>query len=481
MKNIWRCIWVIGILFAMVFGAEYANKQITEQLTTNAINNLGGNVEEWAKPDLEYMEYYEMEAFDTTLPVIYIDTKNQRISKENPIWASIAVLDKEADGTAHSIMETPDYDAAITIKYRGASSYSGFDKKQFRIKFYEKENVLIPKTYMFLGMGNNCEWVLNGPFLDKTLMRNRLAYTVAGEIFDWAPDTRYVEVFLDGEYQGVYLAVEPVSNGESRLRLSKFGLLSGSTAYVVKRDRIGTEGSPLEVYGKIMGKTNNDLFIAYPGKSSLTEVQREWITKDISKFEEVLYGENFADPMYGYAKYIDVESFVDYYIFNEVFMNNDAGDLSTYIYKELDGKLQMAVWDFNNCYDNYQWFPQNFEEFIVSERAWFSRLLQDRAFVDAVIKRYEELRTDKLSKEYFEMLLNSFQKELGPAIERNFAVWGYSFDINFLTGTVDYLGADQSRDLKSYDAAVEQLKKAIDLRFEFLDDNIQELYSFCVN
>ena len=99
----------------------------------------------------------------------------------------------------------------------------------------------------------------------------------------------------------------------------------------------------------LVSKTYNDLFIEYPGKASLTETQREWITKDISKFEEVLYGDNFADPVYGYAKYIDVDSFVDYYVFNEVFMNNDAGDLSTYVYKELNGKLQMAVWDFNNC------------------------------------------------------------------------------------------------------------------------------------
>ena len=481
MKNIWRCAYIIGIIFSVVTCAGYAHKRITEWLTIETWNSQHEKVENWAKPDLEYLEYFGLEAFETTLPVVYIDTDNQRISKEYPIRASLAVLDEEADGEAHSILEVPDYNAAITIKYRGASSYSGFDKKQFRIKFYENENSSKSKEYSFLGMGSNSEWVLNGPFLDKTLMRNRLAYKVAGEIFEWAPDTRYVEVFLDGEYQGVYLAVEPVTNGVSRLRLSKFGLLSGDTSYIVKRDRIGTEEMPLEVYGKIAAKTNNDLFVEYPGKSSLTETQREWVTNDISKFEEVLYGENFADPVYGYAKYIDIDSFVDYYVFNEVFMNNDAGDLSTYVYKELNGKLQMAVWDYNNCYDNYQWFTQDFKEFFVSKRAWFSRLLQDRAFVDRIIERYEELRKDILSKEYFATLLGNFQKELGTAIERNFAVWGYTFEANLLIGNVEYLGINQSRDLKSYEAAVEQLKKAIDLRFEFLDNNIQELYSFCVN
>ncbi|MDY4116893.1 MAG: CotH kinase family protein, partial [Blautia sp.] len=91
------------------------------------------------------------------------------------------------------------------------------------------------------GMGANSEWVLNGPYLDKTLIRNKLVYDLARELNGWAPDTRFVELFVDGEYQGVYLAVEPVTNGESRLRLSEFSLLSGETAYIVSRDRSDTE------------------------------------------------------------------------------------------------------------------------------------------------------------------------------------------------------------------------------------------------
>ena len=116
---------------------------------------------------------------------------------------------------------------------------SEFDKKQYRIKFYKNKKDSAKKVSL-AGMGANSEWVLNGPYLDKTLIRNKLVYDLARELNGWAPDTRFVELFVDGEYQGVYLAVEPVTNGESRLRLSEFGLLSGETAYIVNRDRIDT-------------------------------------------------------------------------------------------------------------------------------------------------------------------------------------------------------------------------------------------------
>lgn len=458
-------------LLIVVLGAQILAQQVSADAETKKRIN-GNPVDTPAKLDLEQMQYYGLDVFETTLPVVYIDTKNRRITKENKVWASMQVLEAKPDGTSQSVQEIPDYEAAITINYRGASSYSGFDKKQYRIKFYNKEGSSNAKNVTFLGMGANSEWVLNGPFLDKTLMRNRLAYETARDIFEWAPDNRYVEVFLNGKYQGVYLAIEPVTNGESRLRLGEFGLLTGETSYVVKRDRIETEENPLEVYGKTAGKTNNDLFIDYPSGSDLTETQREWITEDISRFEKVLYGDGFDDPETGYMQYIDVENFVDYVIFNEVFMNNDAGNLSTYIYKELSGKLQIAVWDYNNCLDNYQWFAQDFTEFFTANRAWLSRMLQDRKFVERVVARYRQLRQEVLSTDHIIEQIDGYQEELGPAIDRNYAVWGYVFDTNMLVGA--------GRDIPSYEDAITQLKEAYEMRTVYLDEHIEDLYDNCV-
>lgn len=480
MKKIIACTSMVVLLLAIAFVGEVyqGQEEAWEAEKTLASKKMGSSISNWIKPDEEYLNYYDLGVFETTLPIVHINTNGQQISKENKIWSTIAVTDAEMEGGANSVMETPDYEAAITINYRGASSYWNFDKKQYRIKFYKEEGSTNAKEYEFVGMGKNSEWVLNGPYLDKTLIRNRLVYGLGKELFEWAPDCRFVELFIDGDYQGVYLAVEPVTNGESRLRLCEFGLASGETAYIVKRDRIETEENPLNVYGYYAGKTSNALFIDYPTSSNLTDRQREWITNDIDTFERVLYGENFDDPKEGYAEYLDVEGFVNYYILNEVVMNNDAGNLSTYIYKELGGKMKIAIWDYNNCFDNYPWFAQNYEEFFLKERAWFSRLLEDRAFVDKVVERYWELRKGILSEEYLYQKIDAYVEELGMATERNYAIWGYTFSVDH-----DLISNenDSHKSPLSYEEAIEQLKASIHTRLSFLDEHITDLYQGCIN
>lgn len=162
-------------------------------------------MKEWDAPDEEMLEYYDLGEFSTTLPVVYMNTKGQQVLKENAIWGNIALLD--GNGEEQSIFSVPNSIYRATIKYRGASSYSKLDKKQYRIKFYKNEKDSA-KEVSLAGMGANSEWVLNGPYLDKTLIRNKLVYDLARELNGWAPDTRFVELFVDGEYQGVYLAVE---------------------------------------------------------------------------------------------------------------------------------------------------------------------------------------------------------------------------------------------------------------------------------
>lgn len=475
MKRILECIAMILLVLIVVFWSLWIVAFITSPMISSK-KHIKLEVRDWAEPDMDYLKYYDLDDFKTSLPVVFIDTYNAQITKENKIWSQVAVKNRPVEGKVNSILEVPDVALDAMIKYRGASSYSQFDKKQYRIKFYQDINASNDKDYAFLGMGENSEWILNGPFLDKTLMRNKLVYDLGREIFEWAPDTRYCELFVNGEYQGVYLAVEPVSNGVSRLRLEKYGLLSGQTAYIVKRDRVGTEVEALDVFGKLAGYTSNELYVEYPSSNKLTNMQKEWIAKDISEFEKALYLNDFSNRDLGYEKYIDVDSFVDYFILNEVVMNHDAGNLSTYAYKALGGKLKLAIWDYNNCYDNYQWFTSNFEGFETVNGAWFSRLVQDRNFIDKVVQRYRQLRCNTLSEEHMLSLLDQYQEELGEAINRNYAVWGYSFGLNLLVGQNK---DGTSRDISSYEEAVEQLERAIHVRFEYLDAHIEDLYKYC--
>ena len=420
--------------------------------------------------DTEHLTYFGLEEFSVSLPVVYIDTDGRQIERENKVWASVGISYADPEAEEKNIMEGPDTLEAATIKMRGASSYL-FNKKQYRLKFYTEQGAGKAKEYSFLGMGADSEWVLNGPFLDKTLVRNRLLYELAGEIFEWAPHTRYCELFLNGRYQGVYLAVEPVTVGQSRLDLSRYSLMSGETAWLVKRDRIGTEEKPIRSYGEVNGKVQNSLYIDYPSKKKITDIQRGWIEQDISRLEYCLYGDRSGYPLPDYVNYIDMDNFVDYFIFNEAAMNHDAGNLSTYVYKDLQGTMKMAVWDYNNAYDNYQWFETPADEWYVIDNSWFSQLVRDRAFLDRVMERYGQLRQNILSEEHIYALIDAYQEEMGEAVERNFAVWGYTFDDSFMN--------DEERELHSYEEAVKQLKRTIHERFVFMDTHLEDLYENC--
>ena len=469
MKRIGRillCILMITILCGISIVGNSVVKSENKSREKRRTVITKEEMKEWDAPDEEILEYYGLGNFSTTLPVVYMNTKGQQILKENKIWGNIALL--EATGEEQSIFSVPNSLYRATIKYRGASSYSQFDKKQYRIKFYKNKKDSA-KEVSLAGMGKNSEWVLNGPYLDKTLIRNKLVYDLARELNGWAPDSRFVELFVDGKYQGVYLAVEPVTNGESRLRLAEFGLLSGETSYIVSRDRVDTESEELVTWGKTAGYTNNSLYLGYPSRKKVTEKQQAYVQKDISEFEKVLYGENFRDKRTGYQKYIDMDNWVDYFIINEFAMNYDAGNLSTYVYKELAGKLQLAVWDFNNGFDNYQGSRKAADVLHTVKNSWIERLWQDESFRERVSERYQELRKTTLSEEHIAEKIASYQEELGEAVDRNFKVWGYSFDESMLAGKSK---DGTSRDIGSYEEAMKQLTDTIQERLDYLDKEL---------
>ncbi|MEG2165063.1 MAG: CotH kinase family protein [Ruthenibacterium sp.] len=410
--------------------------------------------------------------FSSHLPIITIETNGQDIEKELPIWGTMQVFDQNK--AFNYLDDTPRYAVPISIKYRGNSSYLTFDKKQYRIETYKKAQTDGKDSIPLLGMKSDSEWVLNAPFLDRTLLRNHLMYGVARQTMRWAPDTRFCELFLDGSYQGVYLAVEPVRASKNRLNLQTVSSVTGETAYLVKRDRAESEVHELHNFGTYTALTPQKLSVAYPSAQRLTDENIRYIQNDISHFERILYSDNFKDEKSGYSAYIDVDSFVTYYVLNEFFMNNDAGNLSTYLYKDLGGKICISVWDFNNALDNYAWSVTQPEGFFINSNAWFDALLQDENFTRQVIEKYRLLRKTVLSDDYLLGEIDKTVEFLGDAIDRNFAVWGYTF-----IESLRILEKDgTSNDARSYEQAVQQLKNTLVKRGKFMDENIEALYQF---
>lgn len=468
------CVVVCGLIIAI--GAEIFFPQKETRIWHHETEGL------------EYCENTKQGEFCTHLPLVIIDTKGQELDFVTEVLASMKIIDQEGghnhlDGEAS--METD-----MLIKMRGNTS-SRFDKKQYRLTFvdasaYGKETTNLQRlehvSHKIMGMPSESEWVLNGPFLDKTLIRNYLMYNLSGEIMEWAPNVRYCEVFLNGEYKGVYLMLETVKADKNRVNLAVLNGKNTGTDYMVARERAGDTSYPLDNFGTYAGKTYNELGIVYPGaRSGRTAEQLEFIRQDIGAAEKMLYSLDYDDQKIGYKSAIDVDSFVDYFILNEFALNVDGGGLSTYMYKKVRSGFTMGpVWDFNNGFDNYEYYSLREDEFYMITKPWYVMLLRDEEFVEQIINRYSLLRQGVLSEERIDKIIDDTIGFLGPAIERNDRIWGYSYQDGWLDNLdMKLQPLDYDRNPENYEEAVEQLKSCIHRRGEFLDKNIHVLRQFC--
>lgn len=426
------------------------------------------------------------------LPLVLIDTGGQTIPGEvtderdsfgqtihtmaedgaATIQVSVAVIDN-GDRNNHP-SDTPDFTTQSEFRIRGNSSRS-FPKLPYLLKFIDDAGE--DRDIAVMGMGAHHEWALHAPILDKSLVRNYMWYNIAGEMMDYAPNCRYCELVLNGEYMGLYLMVETITNGDDcRLNLKTNVKNVQTTGYLLRIDR-PTEAdleSARDVYtfAERADRVQQDIAIRYPGKSTLTPELAKDIELDYSAFEKALFSYDHDTSEYGYWNWIDVDSFVDYFIIAEFTLNFDMGGYSTYIYKEVGEKYKLCVWDFNNACDNYQEQAMELDSFIMSDVAWYYMLMRDEEFVDLILNRYAELRQGVLSDEYLQNYIDETLEFLGPAVERNNARW--ADEIANWNGL-----APEERNLHSHQEAVEQLKTWLTARGNWLDEHIDALQQYC--
>ena len=345
-------ILVAALLVSVLFIAEY-----TEPKRVRSQQHLSYNTG-LADTNLSI----DAKSFSSKLPVVNIDTggqvipgkpeKGQHVSEiENTfITAGIEIFDREEQ--LHTLADEPDLVSDTLIRVRGNSSRH-FDKNSYLIKLVDHKGNNQAKEVM--GMEKGSSWVLHGPFLDKTLIRNYMWYNLAGQIMSWAPDVRFCEVFIDDQYQGLYVMLEQIDVGEGRIDISEYDKRAQVTSYIVCMDRLSVNNTAiLDNFTSYSFRLYSNGEVKYPGEKWVTPKLLDYISKDFSAFEKALYSYDYDSKRYGYKKYIVVSSFVDYFIINEVTKNLDAATYSTYLYKDVAGKLNFAVWDFNNSCDNYE-------------------------------------------------------------------------------------------------------------------------------
>jgi len=152
--------------------------------------------------------------------------------------------------------------------------------------------------------------------------------------------------------------------------------------------------------------------------------------------------------------------------------------LSTCVYKDIGDKMKLCVWDFNSAFDLYDTSVITPETFSLQNSMWYSYLFKDKEFVDQVVQRYYELRESYFNEEYLMTYIDETIAYLGPAIDRNYEKWGYSFQSIYNGKSYDYLFPEE-RNPRSYDEAVAQMKNCISERIVHMDANIERLYTLC--
>lgn len=366
------------------------------------------------------------------LPIVTIDIphdeiKQNQYGESNEVKAKIQIYDN--DQHKNQLSQKPTETLYAKIKIRGNSTKL-VPKKQFKVnvtnKSYTKE-----KQVKMLGMDESEEWILNAPFEDKSLIRNALSYEIGREIMPWAPDTRYCEVFYREEddkgkmseyYKGVYLMIEPIKQGKNRINIDKTDPDYDQTSFIVQQNTTRGETNILDSFGKENYLYDYPFIIEYP-KKTLTDGQQEYIEKTMSLFEHSVFKDKKDRE---YEKYIDVDSFVDYFIINEFLNNTDAGLLSTYMYKDFGSKIYAGpIWDFNACLGNSNLLSPyyDYRGFYMSRTSIYGKLLEHKEFTRKVIERYRLLRKSYLSDERLLFQVDQLVKSLGDAPQRNFKKW----------------------------------------------------------
>ena len=335
----------------------------------------------------------------TGIPVVYIETPDGKAISNHNSWLEGATITIDGNGTDYDSLEkTP-----IRIKGRGNSTWIWpTSKKPYTLKFENSAKVL--------GMGKNKTWALMANFRDKSLLRNWFASELERTVFArdnmWKTEFVCVDLILNGQYHGNYNIATTIKIGSKRIDIPDISdILSGELkdtnkdgviqyddgGFIVELNRFKNEPYNFTTSRNIIFSLK-DPDLDNPNDGNLDIVK--YIASYIQSVEDVIYSDNFADEETGYASYIDVDSFVDWYIMEELSKNHDGVfDLSTYMYyNPKDKLLHMApVWDNDIAYGNYMGELAKTENFHV-KAGWYVRLFQDPAFNQKVKDRWAEKR-----------------------------------------------------------------------------------------
>lgn len=396
-----------------------------------------GNID---KPYEKSDTFHVYKSFFTDLPVVYINTPEGQNVTSKETWmrdVSICIYDEKGRLTWNGMTE---------IKGRGNTTWT-YPKKPYTLRLEKKSEIL--------GMPAHKRWILLANYIDKTLMRNHIAFFLAKAektSLEWTPRGEFVDLVFNNRHVGNYYLCEQIKIDENRVNIYENGPEDTDGGFLLEFDKNFDE------INKFRSATSGlPVMIKEPDENDLTKAQFNFIQEFINDVDKKIYASDFADKR-DYAQDVDVMTFVDYYLIYELTGNAELGwPKSCYMYKDKGGKLKAGpVWDFDYAtygpfYYYYRKGPSN------TSIWWFARLHEDPAIMQLRKERYNTLRPS-LIKALDE--IERVRKYIKKSAEENSRLWPIDqYDIN-------------KDEKKSFDEAVTLLRNNLQGQFEWMDNNI---------
>ena len=376
----------------------------------------------------------------SNLPLVIINTNGQLIIDDPKIIADMGII-WNGPGKRNSLSDPKNnYNGKIGIELRGSSSQM-FPKKSYGVE--TKSNSLVTTDFPLLDMPEENDWILYAPYTDKTMIRDVLTYTLDASFGHWSPRCRFVELFLNGSYEGVYVLMEKIKRNKNRVNIAKLTTTDNSGAdltggYIIKIDKTtGSSGAGwYSNYSNVSGNTYYQY--DYPKIDVITSSQRTYIQNYTKSMETALYQEKYTGTG-SYHDFLNDSSFVDFMIINELAKNVDGYRLSSYLYKGKNERMNCGpIWDFNLGYGNANyyngWTPYGFQYQTDLTQSpgvpdswqtpfWWNKLLVDPTYVKNLKKRWVTLRKKELSDQRITFVIDSLTNVIAEAKDRNYQRW----------------------------------------------------------
>ena len=418
-------------------------------------------------------DWFSSPFFSSNLPLIFIETlETDEIYNEPRVPAHMGIV-YNGPGQVNSFSDSYNaYDGLISIEIRGASSQL-FPKKGYGFETQNADGS--NNNVSLLGMPSENDWIFHGPFADKSLLRNDLAYYMGRQTGRYSPRTRFCELIINGDYRGVYLLTERIKRDANRVDIAKLkpedisgDELTGGYILQIDRDDDSTEEDGwYSQYPDYKFYAYN-----YPDYDDIMPEQAEYIRNYMEAFEDAMDAADYQDT---YRDFVNVSSWVDYFLVTEIGKHIDAYKLSFYMHKKKasdGGKLHFGpLWDFNLGFGNFDFdcpadpegWSYLFGDYCSFWLPFWAKKMTDIPQVSHQINcRWDELRAGPFQTDSLLQYIDDRVEFIGAAQTRNFDRW------NILGQYVwpnDYVG-------DTYEEELEFLKDWLTTRLEWMDANM---------